>query len=128
MSLGITDLKMAAEESSPTRHVCDPQGDILLILDCGTELRELQVSSSTLSLASRVFKAMFRGYFKEAQDLGKKPEPTGLLRIDLSEDNFEGMLFLCGLFHFNHGVYFGKPYDSEAILNLAIVCDKYDCS
>jgi len=38
------------------------------------------------------------------------------------------MLFFCGLFHFNHGVYFGKPYDSEAILNLAIVCDKYDCS
>jgi len=119
---------MATEEASPQRHVLDKNGDTLLTLRDDTNSYELQVSSSTLSLASKVFRAMFQGYFKEAQDLRTKPELTSLLRFDLPEDDPDGTLFLCSLFHFNHTRFFTKPYNSSLLLKLAIVCDKYQCA
>jgi len=69
---------------------------------------------------------MFEGYFQEAQALRK--DQTTILRLDLPDDDPNGMLFLCSLFHFNHSTFFEKPYTTDLLLKLAVVCDKYDCS
>jgi hypothetical protein len=55
------------QEQFPTSVVCDPQGDIRLIVS--GERRQILVSSVVMRLSSKVFKAMLGPNFKEGNEL-----------------------------------------------------------
>lgn len=50
----------------------DPDGDVLLVVGSNKSQVSLQVSSKVLSVASKMFKTMFFGQFKEAVELANR--------------------------------------------------------
>ena len=98
----------------------DPNGDCILIL----KERELRVSSRALSLASPVFKALFKPGFAEGNTL----EATrGIGRVELPDDDTDAMTTICSVIHYIPKT-LPHTMPLEALENLAIVTDKYDCS
>ena len=67
--------------------------------DVETEEVEVLVSSRHLALASRVFRIMFDGNFREKITPGR----TGLRRVPLPEDNHEAMMVLLRIIHGQNG-------------------------
>lgn len=105
--------------------VVDPYGDVILIVG-GTSLNEsIQVSSHVLSLASTVFKAMFKHHFPEGHRLeAAKGSPVS---IDLPEDDSEVTRLACRVLH--HQIDNTAEDPSLVVLSkLATFCDKYDCT
>lgn len=103
-----------------SKIVIDPDGDVMLVLNDGTELL---VSFKVLSVASSVFRAMFGPYFREGQNLsGTSPK-----RISLPENNAAAMATLCNVLHHRHDSVSKTPTETE-LVNVATACDKYDCS
>ena len=103
-----------------SKVVVDPDGDVILVFDAGTEV---QVSSKVLSVASPVFKAMFGPRFLEGQDLNT----TTPKRVSLPEDNAAAMTTLCNVVHHRHNSV-RKVLALEQVVELATICDKYNCS
>lgn len=54
------------------RIAIDPDGDVLLLVGNDESQMSLQVSSQVLSVASKMFKTMFFGQFKEAVELANR--------------------------------------------------------
>lgn len=109
-------------------HVLDPNGDVILELHDDFEtVTSIKVSSSVLSIATPVFRALFSGQFKEAKDLQDSKKAGEILRLELPDDDPAGMLLLCRMLHCK-----GRSEDfSKAtpwqLMEASIVCDKYDC-
>lgn len=82
---------------------------------------EVQVSSRHLALASRVFRAMFDGKFRESL----KPGRSQLIPLPLPDDNLDAMLLLLAIIH---GLTRRVPrkVNEKMYLEVVILVDKYD--
>ncbi|MCJ1396910.1 hypothetical protein MMC11_000101 [Xylographa trunciseda] len=97
----------------------DANGDVILHLSSETKLR---VSSKVLSLASPVFKAMFRSGFAEGSALIQ----NGSCYVHLSDDNPEAVTRLCRVLH--HRSRIPKVWVGNKLMeDMAVLSDKYDC-
>ena len=97
----------------------DPEGDVYLLLDH----MELQVSSKALSLASKVFKVMFHGNFREGSTLAEDKT----CRIPLPDDDPSILHALTILLHHRPS---DIPYKADAgfIQAITVAADKYACT
>ncbi|KIW59466.1 hypothetical protein PV05_03913 [Exophiala xenobiotica] len=106
--------------------IFDPDGDVLLILrpTCflfGTDSLEAKVSSRHLILASRVFRAMFNGNFREAAEL-RSQEVT---KVPLPDDNPNAMVILLNIVHGLNGQVPTKISETF-FLDIIMLIDKYE--
>lgn len=117
--------------------VFDPSGDVLLLLkkeitatetDGGSvkntkivQKFEIKVSSRHLALASRVFRVMFGGQFRERID----SDDGHLAKVSLPEDDPDALVILLGI---THGLSRRIPrrIDSQTFLAVVILIDKYE--
>ncbi|KAE9969057.1 hypothetical protein EG328_007114 [Venturia inaequalis] len=107
--------------ATPGNVVVDPDGDVLLLIGTDNSNPELsiQVSSKVLSVASKVFRAMFSRNFREA--LSSMP-----VKIPLPDDNPDAILTLCKVLHFDTAD-LATTHDIAKLQGFAVVADKYDC-
>ena len=98
----------------------DPAGDLKLLVKHHGQDRNFQVSSKAMSLASPVWRTMLdpSGPFREA-----KPDNG---EIAFPEDDAEALLVLLLAAHLRYQEV-PQTLKYEQLLNLCIVCDKYDC-
>lgn len=82
-------------------------------------VRNFQVSSKLLSLASPVFKALFSPGFAEGQPTSSNP-----IRIQLHDDDADSMCLMCAVFH--HKCAWANGIGLEILKRLVIITDKYD--
>ncbi|KAK3349841.1 hypothetical protein B0T25DRAFT_250161 [Lasiosphaeria hispida] len=94
--------------------------------DGGTEV-ELVVSSKVLCVVSPVFKAMLKGYFKEATELSKMTALSQQYTLKLHEDDPEAATIMFALFHHEHDHIPSAP-STRCLEELAFFCDKYQCT
>ncbi|QDS75676.1 hypothetical protein FKW77_007578 [Venturia effusa] len=102
------------------RTSIDPDGDVLLVVGSDESQMSLQVSSKVLSVASKVFKTMFFGRFKEAVELANSSTPY---EIELPDDDPTAMSVLCAILHHAE---FTLPISIKMLIQFAVVADKYD--
>lgn len=102
----------------------DPSGDVILGVSCPDGQKRLLVSSKVQTLASPVFAAMFKSHFKE----GLSSYPTSTKPpIPLPDDDAEAFIVLCNAIHYRTDDV-PKKLTSTCLENLAIICDKYNCT
>ncbi|OAG44697.1 hypothetical protein AYO21_01187 [Fonsecaea monophora] len=88
---------------------------------CGTQEIEAKVSSKHLSMASRVFRAMFDGKFQESV----VPGCNQLSRVPLPEDDADAMMVLLGIIHgLNRSV--PRTIDYALFFAIVVLIDKYE--
>ena len=101
----------------------DPNGNVVLAIGIDKDQRSIKVSSSTLSLVSPVFKAMFSSPFLE----GRESSSENPCKVDLPDDNANAMIWLChGLHAVNLSTEARVPI--ELVERVAVLADKYDCA
>ncbi|KAL9116612.1 MAG: hypothetical protein Q9187_006864 [Circinaria calcarea] len=96
----------------------DPHGDVILTV--GPTRKKLRVSSSALSLASSVLRAMFNSSFLEGTIT------NGIRGISLPDDDAEAFTVLCNIAHLR-----AKSVDFSTFSlfeRLSVLCDKYDAT
>ena len=112
--------KSSSAEPQATNSIIeiDPDGDVVFQLpdDC-----RIRVSSKALSLASPVFKAMFRSNFAEGSKL-QLGEPC---QVEF-DDDVKAMTTLCNILHHRNRNAPGT-HTGLSLMQLAIITDKYDC-
>lgn len=98
----------------------DAAGDLKLLLQHGEEWVTFQVSSKVMSLASPVWRAMLdpNGPFRESQSDNNE--------IIFPDDDSEALLILLSAAHLRFQDV-PKDLSFEGLLNVCILCDKYDC-
>ena len=102
----------------------DHNGDTLLEVSNPDGKTRLLVSSKVLTLASPVFAAMFKSRFKEGlNNHSKSAKPP----IPLLDDNAEAVIVLCNAIHLRTSE-MPKKLAVACLKDLAVVCDKYDCT
>lgn len=96
---------------------------MLIIPNQASSCTRFLVSSKVLSLASPVFAALFSPHFREGCSLLRGDRPS----IKLEDDGATPMKIILGILHYQ---YYAVPsqMDTELIAQIAIHCDKYDCS
>ena len=105
-------------EESVKRVDVDADGDLILVLG----VVQLKVSSKSLSLASNVFKAMFKQGFTEGNAMHTRS--TNLPSIKLPDDNVDAMTTICRMIH--HNPDHTSTISIDRIKDVAITADKYD--
>ena len=105
--------------------VIDPDGDIILELSEYTWMDEtdVHVSSKILALASPVFSKMLNSQFKEGL---KNRSSCEKLRISLPDDRPNALIMVCKVIH-HRGKEIRTWPGSDTLLDIATICDKYDC-
>ncbi|KAI9645543.1 hypothetical protein NHQ30_006285 [Ciborinia camelliae] len=128
-----THLISTMSEVLDANIVVDPDGDVLILLDPIAEHpyendsisaynSRVLVSSKLLSVASPVFRRMFRGSFKEGIEL----KTTNKLTLPLPKDDPAAMKILINIFH---GQYENVPGNIhvELLAKIAILVDYDQC-
>lgn len=106
------------EDPTPSTHILDPAGDRFLVVNKGQSQQTFRVSSKAMCLASPVWRAMMdpSGPWKEAQDGA---------HVEFPEDDPDTLHIILNIVHFHfHRIPSSLTY--EQLLDLAILCDKYD--
>ncbi|KAI9150295.1 hypothetical protein HJFPF1_10054 [Paramyrothecium foliicola] len=111
---------LASEEVYDTADEIAPDGDIVFIV--GPLEKRLTADACILRLSSPVLRAMLKPYYKEGQTLAA----DGCLEIVLRDDNAEAFEVVLSAIHGCNGKYMSTPTPEE-LLQVAIICDKYDC-
>ncbi|KAB5529047.1 hypothetical protein GE09DRAFT_1253334, partial [Coniochaeta sp. 2T2.1] len=114
--------KMASQATSseqPAVNDIDPNGDVIMVV--GPDKHEMRVSSNSLQLASKVFRAMLGPNWSEGQGLSKQSPP----KVTLEEDDAEAMRTIFCVLHFRDDLVPNK-LAPEKVIDIAIECDKYD--
>ncbi len=111
--------------SSAENLVLDPDGDVLLVLSRPktpntVEEVEVKASSKHLTLASRVFRVMFDGRFRE----GIVPEGHQLRRVPLPDDDADATMLLLQIIH-GRARQLPQSIDLAFLKVIAILVDKY---
>lgn len=96
-----------------------PQGDVVV----KTQGESLLVSSRVLSLSSPVLARMLASPFKEG--LSCTNDASSPRVITLLDDDSEALELYCNVVHFQHVPV--RP-SARVLIELARLCDKYDCS
>ncbi|KAK5738419.1 hypothetical protein LTR17_005947 [Elasticomyces elasticus] len=106
----------------------DPAGDVIwfaaLALRARRAVYRLRVSSTALSLGSPVFKAMLSVRFKEGTELALNSR----IDIPLPDDDGEAMNILCNVLHHRNKVVLDNWPQTDMMVKVAILSDKYDCT
>ncbi|KAF1951019.1 hypothetical protein CC80DRAFT_509154 [Byssothecium circinans] len=98
----------------PTIELCH-NADVTLLL--GEEEQPVRVSIGTLGTASPVWKAMFERHWSESE----------AAEVAFPDDDVEAMLLVLRIAHLRfHEIPKKKGLSFGSLLNLAVVCDKYD--
>lgn len=107
------------EKPNESPVALDPSGDLLLIVNQAARQKTFRVSSFAMCLASPVWLAMLSpsGNFKEAHP--KNGE------VSFPEDDPDAMFTVLSAVHYQFQ-HIPKTLSSKNLLNLGIVCDKYD--
>lgn len=118
MKLLITN-EQTIEKVKESPVTLDPSGDLLLIVNQAARQKTFRVSSFAMCLASPVWRAMLSpsGNFKEAHP--KDGE------ISFPEDDPDAMFIVLSAVHYQFQ-HIPEDLSSENLLNLGILCDKYD--
>lgn len=106
------------DESIQDNVDIDPRGDVILIV--GPTHKKLRVSSSALSFASSVLRAMLNSSFLEGTIT------NGMREISLPDDDAEAFTVLCNIAHLR-----AKSVDFSSFSlfeRLSVLCDKYDAT
>lgn len=114
----MNDLTDATIEGSSTTIYLDSSGDLkLLVKDTDQQLKTLLVSSNAMCLASPVWRAMLNseGHFKEAKER----------EVEFPEDDLDALLTILRIAHLKFRQ-LPESVTFEELVNLAVVCDKYD--
>ena len=96
----------------------DPRGDVIVTV--GPTKKKLRVSSSALSFASSVLRAMLNSKFLEGTIT------NGMREISLPDDDAEAFTILCNIAHLR-----AKSVESSSFSlfeRLSVLCDKYDAT
>lgn len=101
-----------------TEIVVDPEGQASI--SCSEF--SVRVSTSTLSMVSPVFRAMFKPTFLEGAELAKG---TAIVPIHLPDDDPEAFLILCNVFHHRSSCIALQPTPMQ-LCKMAVIVDKYD--
>ena len=99
-------------------------GNLRLLITYSNDCIAVGVSSHAMSLASPVWNKILHPPFSKLPSQEKGSDDSG--PIDFSEDNGEALLLLLRIAHLQ----FNKVPSTltfESILDVAILCDKYDC-
>ncbi|MCJ1432887.1 hypothetical protein MMC27_002245 [Xylographa pallens] len=96
----------------------DPNGDVVVLLNW----KKLLVSSKILSMASRVFAAMFSSRFKEGL---QNATPGIISTVSLPEDDAIAFEIICDVIHYRHKLIPTDPSLNQ-LVNIAIIADKYE--
>lgn len=119
--------QQTGEPSEPELVRYDANGDAILVIQ--DKLRCL-VSTKALSLASKVFAAMFSPPYLEGQSLSSEDPPI----IEFPEDDPKPFGALMQILHFDdldkedvEGDIPQPTVSGQQIMNLLILADKYDC-
>ncbi|ORY13577.1 hypothetical protein BCR34DRAFT_561762 [Clohesyomyces aquaticus] len=97
----------------PSTIILHNAADLTLVL--GKEKQEVEVAKSALRMVSSVWCAMFGSDWAEHKATS----------IDLPEDDPHAMLIVLRIAHYQHKE-LPKKLTMEELVNLAVVCDKYD--
>ena len=108
----------AVSDNLPIQNI-DGEGDLFL---CPEGKVRLRVSSKILSTASSVFAAMFGPHWREGQQLNAFAPPT----IPFPEDDATALELLCKALYYRLPLNAQEDLDTETILNLCILIDKWD--
>lgn len=105
------------EDPSTTIHLDSSGGLRLLIKDKEQRWMTLVVSSSAMCLASPVWRAMLdpKGHFKEAKER----------EVEFPEDDLDALLIILCIAHLRFRQ-LPESVTFRGLVNLAVVCDKYD--
>ncbi|KAB5531429.1 hypothetical protein GE09DRAFT_1228228 [Coniochaeta sp. 2T2.1] len=109
----------ATSSEQPAVNDIDPNGDVVMVV--GPDKHEMRVSSNSLQLASKVFRAMLGPNWSEGQGLSKESPP----KVTLEEDDAETMRTIFCILHFRNDMV-PNELAPEKVLDIAIECDKYD--
>lgn len=105
---------------TPDENLCE-FGDVVLVADDGFHPRlKIRVSSCVMACFRKVFRTLFSSRFAEGQSLR-----AGVSEIKLA-DNPTSLLVLCHYLH-RQGHLSGKLASSNALLDYALIVDKYNC-
>lgn len=107
------------EEPRDSHITLDPSGDLFLLVDEGENQVIFRVSTKAMCLASTVWRAMLdpSGPFKEAR--------PGNDSVRFPEDDAQALQIVLYIAHLQfHSI--PATLDFTQLLNLAIICDKYD--
>ena len=119
---------MEDSSSTPTQDAkmdADPEGDLVLVIGSGENQKSIRASSKVLSLASPVLAAMFNPRrFSEGSALSSSNPPD----IYLPEDDPEAVIMFCRHIHFREYQGNQKAPSFDQLLNMALLCDKYDAA
>lgn len=113
----MTPLKKRKREDEKKDVAIDPKGDIWVQL----KDTKVLVSSNVLALASPVFDSMLNSKFRESKE--HNLSPNGTHEISLLEDDARAFVRLSKALHHQELCTPVVP----ALLNLAVLCDKYQC-
>ena len=83
----------------------------------------LLVSSKVLSLASPVFAALLGPKFLEGNHIRRGDSPI----IELHDDDPAAITLICNILHYRYDSV-PTQLEAEQLRQIAILCDKYDCS
>ncbi|KAM7189011.1 hypothetical protein V8F20_010314 [Naviculisporaceae sp. PSN 640] len=106
---------------TPETVIIASDGNAILVI--GPEQIRLRVSTVTLGLASKVFKAMFSANWLEGQNLSSACPKE----IQFPEDEPAAMEAICCVLHFRNDIT-PESLTPKQVLHTAIACDKYDLS
>lgn len=98
-------------------------GDVVLVTGPDESPQRFRVSSVILSCASSVFRTMFGSAFAEGQELAS----SGTITKRLEDDDTKAMRIVFNCLHYQFKA-IPKIGDTNTILKVAIIADKYDCS
>jgi len=115
----------------PSAAVMDPEGDVVLVIPTDKGKARFQINSSTLCVASAVFRAMFGRHsrFKEASVLAATRADASCTpyELTLEDDNQNALAVVLRIIHMkNHLV--PKHLNEDQLYEVAVICDKYDVS
>ena len=111
--------------------VMDPEGDIVLVIPTDKGKARFQINSSTLCVASAVFRAMIGRHsrFKEASVLAaiRADSSSTPCELTLEDDNQYALGVVLRIIHMKHHLV-PKYLDEGQLYEIAVICDKYDMS
>ena len=98
-----------------------PNGDVILVVDQDAAQKKLRVHSFALSMASKVFAAMFGSQFAEGQRLNS----TYPKDVPLPEDDADAMVTICSVLHYRYEL-IKDHLNIDTIYDIAVCADKYE--
>jgi len=102
-----------------TAEELDLNGDIYVLVGVDEPKVRIKVSSALLSIASPYFRTLFGTQFKEASDIASNKD------VKIEEEDKESFKLLCKILHMQRQP--DNTPNSDELLALAILVDKYDC-